>query len=170
MIIKSVPKSGSLSARALCRGLSDNKGCSPSTSATMPPKLRGGNPQGRRGQPSTQHHQQQQQQQQQVQVPTTTEHENDTIAPDPVTPIRRTGPFHIPLHNPHPIPARRSSSDEEDFDFDEVDSIPITPPPAAVALGSPVKRARAVEGNQESLNRKGDLQVWNQSDEDIISV
>ena len=127
----------------------------------MPPRARGGNPRGRRGQPSTQH------QQQRIQVPATTERENDTIAPDPVTPIRRTGPFRGP---PRPIPAPPSSGDEEDFDFDEADAIPITPPPAAGALGSPVKRARAMGGNQESLHRKSDLQVWDESDEDIISV
>jgi hypothetical protein len=138
----------------------------------MPVKGRGANPRGCRGQPSTVHHQQQQQQQQQVQVPAITapEPENDAIVLNPVTPIRRTGPFHPSMHNLHPIPARPSSPDEEDFDFDEADAIPITPPPAAGALGSPVKRARTVGGNQASLHQKGDLQVWDESDEDIISV
>ncbi|KAF8811797.1 hypothetical protein BYT27DRAFT_7027511, partial [Phlegmacium glaucopus] len=90
--------------------------------------------------------------------------------PDPVTPIRRTALFHVPPYNPCPIPAQPSSPDEEEFDFDEADAIPITAPPAAGALGSPVKRARAVGGNQESLHRKGDLEVWDESDEDIINA
>ena len=139
------------------------------TPAPMAPRGRGTNAQGCHGQPSTLL---QQQQQQQVQVPatTSTEPKNDAIALDPVTPIHHTGPFPPSLHNLQPIPAWPSSPDEEDFDFDEADAIPITPPPAAGALGSPVKRAYAVGGNQVSLHWKGDLQVWDENDEDIISV
>ena len=105
----------------------------------MAPRGRGTNAQGHHGQPSTL------QQQQQVQVPATTatEPENDAIVLDPVTPICHTGPFHPSLHNLKLILAWPSSPDEEDFDFDEVDAIPITPP-AAGALGSPVKCAHAV--------------------------
>ena len=134
----------------------------------MAPRGRGTNARGRHGQPSTL----QQQQQQQVQVPATTatEPENDAIVLDPVILICHTGLFHPSLHNLQPIPAQPSSPDEEDFDFDEADAIPITPPPAAGALGSPVKRACAVGGNQVSLHWKGDLQVWDENDEDIISV
>ena len=66
---------------------------------------------------------------------------------DPVILICHTGLFHPSLHNLQPIPAQPSSPDEEDFDFDEADAIPITPPPAAGALGSPVKHAHGVGGN-----------------------
>jgi len=170
-----MPKSGSLSARALSCPLGDKKGCPPSAPATMAPRNRGQNPRGRRGQPST-HQQHQQQQEEQIQVPAITEHENqgtrDTAptAPDPVTPVRRTGPFCVPQYNPHPLPARPESPDGEDFDFDEADAVPISAPPAAGALGSPVKCAHVIGGNQVNLQRKGDFEVWDESDEDIISV
>ena len=138
----------------------------------MAPRTRGQNPRGRRGQPST-HQQHQQQQEEQTQVPAITERGNQAnrdTASDPVTPVRRTGPFRVPQYNPRPLPARPESSDGEDFDFDEADAVPISAPPAAGALGSPVKRARAIGGNQVNLQRKGDFEVWDESDEDIISA
>ncbi|KAF8804747.1 hypothetical protein BYT27DRAFT_7300755 [Phlegmacium glaucopus] len=131
----------------------------------MAPKTRGGSSQGHHGQPSTQH-----QQLQPATEPDTSAQAAVPTPPDPVTPICRTALFHVPPYNPRPIPARPSSPDEEEFDFDEADAIPITAPPAAGALGSPVKCARAVGKNQESLHRKGDLEVWDESDEDIINA
>ncbi|KAF8811040.1 hypothetical protein BYT27DRAFT_7208898 [Phlegmacium glaucopus] len=101
----------------------------------MAPKTRGGSSRGRHGQPSTQH-----QQLQPATEPDTSAQAAVPTPPDPVTPIRCTALFHVPPYNPRPIPARPSSPDEEEFDFDEADAIPITAPPAAGALGSPVKR------------------------------
>jgi hypothetical protein len=90
---------------------------------------------------------------------------------DPVTPINRTFQF-IP-YQPPPLAARpiRGTSDDEDgeeFDFGEVEAMPKFP--ATAVMESPVKRARVTRRNQESLNQKGDLEVWDESDEEIISL
>ncbi|KAF8810510.1 hypothetical protein BYT27DRAFT_7209397 [Phlegmacium glaucopus] len=95
----------------------------------MAPKTRGGSSRGRRGQPSTQH-----QQLQPATEPDTSAQAAVPTPPDPVTPICRTALFHVPPYNPRPIPARPSSPDEEEFDFDEADAIPITAPPPAAGV------------------------------------
>lgn len=93
-----------------------------------------------------------------------------TIIDPPTTPIRQVGPFRVPQYNPPPLAPRPASPSGEDFDFTEADAIPLSVPPAAGNLSSPVKRARAVGGNQNSLQRKSDLEVWGEHDEDIIGT
>jgi hypothetical protein len=88
----------------------------------------------------------------------------------PTTPIRQVGPFRVPQYNPPPLAPRPASPSGEDFDFTDADAIPLSVPPAAGNLASPVKRARAVGGNQNSLQKKSDLEVWGESDEDIIGT
>jgi hypothetical protein len=75
-------------------------------------------------------------------------------------PVHHTGPFRVTQYNPPPFSSQPSSPDEEDFDFSEADAVLISVPPAAGALGSPVKWACAVGENQESLHQKGVLEVW----------
>lgn len=91
-------------------------------------------------------------------------------ADPPTTPIRQAGPFRVPQYNPPPLAPRPASPAGEDFDFTEADAVPLSVPPAVGNLSSPVKRARAVGGNQNSLQKKSDLEVWEERDEDIIGV
>ena len=72
----------------------------------------------------------------------------------PTTPIHQGGPFHVPQYNPPPLAPQPASPSGEDFDFTEADTIPLSVPPAAGNLSSPVKRARAVGGNQINLPTK----------------
>jgi hypothetical protein len=88
----------------------------------------------------------------------------------PTTPIHQVGPFCVPQYNPPPLTPRPASPDGEDFDFTDADAIPLSVPPAAGNLSSPVKCARAVGGNQNSLQKKSDLEVWEERDEDIIGT
>ena len=86
------------------------------------------------------------------------------------TPIHQAGPFHLPQYNPPPLAPRPASPSGEDFDFTEADTIPLSVPPAACNLLSPVKCACAVGGNQNTLQKKSDLEDWGESDEDIIGM
>jgi len=86
------------------------------------------------------------------------------------TPICQVGPFRVPQYNPPPLAPQPASPPGEDFDFTEADAIPLSVPPAAGNLPSPVKCAHAVGGNQDSLQKKSDLEVWKESDEDIIGT
>ncbi|KIK04754.1 hypothetical protein K443DRAFT_120776 [Laccaria amethystina LaAM-08-1] len=88
----------------------------------------------------------------------------------PTTPIHQVGPFRVPQYNPPPLTPWPASPDGEDFDFTDADSIPLSVPPAAGNLSSPVKRACAVGGNQNSLQKKSDLEGWEERDEDIIEA
>ncbi|KDR72411.1 hypothetical protein GALMADRAFT_771205 [Galerina marginata CBS 339.88] len=112
-------------------------------------------------------------QQQQETIPTA--RAADVAAP--TTPVRQTtaptraGPFRVPGYIPPPLVDRPDPlSSDEDFDFAEADETPISGPPARGALGSPVKRARVAKGKQDSLNKKSDLEVWNETDDDIIAA
>ena len=78
----------------------------------------------------------------------------------PTTPICWAGPFCAPQYNPPPLAPQPASPSGEDFDFTEADTIPLSVPPAAGNLLSPVKCACAVGGNQNNLQKKSDLEVW----------
>ena len=86
------------------------------------------------------------------------------------TPIRQAGPFCVPQYNPPLLAPWPASPSGEDLDFTEADTIPLSVPPAAGNLSSPVKHACAVGGHQNNLQKKSDLEVWGESDEDIIGM
>ena len=88
----------------------------------------------------------------------------------PTTLIHWAGPFCVPQYNPPPLAPWPASPSGKNFDFTEVDMIPLSVPPAAGNLLSSVKHAHAVGGNQNNLQKKVIWKFGGESDEDIICM